>query len=96
MMNPLNEGTNTYQVGVGYSYVLGVHLVIDEQTGEVAGYTAYAAKGGAVSVDELSAKTVANVRYFNVAGQEVAQPEGVTLQVTTYTDGTKSTVKVVK
>ena len=96
MMNPLNEGTNTYQVGVGYSYVLGVHLVIDEQTGEVAGYTAYAAKGGAVSVDELSAKTVANVRYFNVAGQEIAQPEGVTLQVTTYTDGTKSTVKVVK
>ena len=96
MMNPLNEGTNTYQVGVGYSYVLGVHLVVDETTGEIAGFTAYAAKGGAVNVDEISAKTVANVRYFNVAGQEVAQPEGVTLQVTTYTDGTKTTAKVVK
>jgi hypothetical protein len=50
-----------------------------------------------VAVDEVNAgKTVANVRYFNVAGQEMAQPEGMTIQVTTYTDGTKSAVKVVK
>ena len=48
-------------------------------------------------VDEINAgKTVANVRYFNVAGQEMAQPEGMTIQVTTYTDGTSSAVKVVK
>ena len=48
-------------------------------------------------VNELNAgKTVANVRYFNVAGQEMAQPEGMTIQVTTYTDGTTSAVKVVK
>ena len=37
-----------------------------------------------------------NVRYFNVAGQEMAQPNGLTIQVTTYTDGTTSAVKVVK
>ena len=50
-----------------------------------------------VNVDELNAgKTVANVRYFNVAGQEVAQPEGMAIKVITYTDGTKSAVKVVK
>ena len=49
------------------------------------------------NVDELNAgKTVANVRYFNVAGQEIAQPEGITIKVTTYTDGSKSAVKVVK
>ena len=49
------------------------------------------------SVDELvSGKTVANVRYFNVAGQEMAQPNGLTIQVTTYTDGTTSAAKVVK
>ena len=49
------------------------------------------------NVDELNAgKTVANVRYFNVAGQEMAQPEGITIKVTTYTDGSKSAVKVVK
>jgi hypothetical protein len=48
-------------------------------------------------VNEVNAgKTVANVRYFNVAGQEMAQPAGMTIQVTTYTDGTTSAVKVVK
>ena len=50
-----------------------------------------------VSVNEVNAgKTIDKVRYFNVAGQEMSQPEGVTIQVTTYTDGTTSTVKVVK
>ena len=44
----------------------------------------------------VSGKTVANVRYFNVAGQEMAQPEGMTIVVTTYTDGTTSAAKVVK
>jgi len=50
-----------------------------------------------VDVEELMAgKTVAGVRYFNLAGQEMAQPAGLTIQVTTYTDGTTSAVKVVK
>ena len=50
-----------------------------------------------VSVDEVNAgKTVASVRYFNVAGQQMAQPAGMTIKVTTYTDGTSSAVKVVK
>ena len=49
------------------------------------------------SVDEVSAgKTVANVRYYNVAGQEMAQPEGITIKVTTYTDGSTHATKVVK
>ena len=49
------------------------------------------------NVNEINAgKTVANVRYFNVAGQEMAQPNGMTIKVTTYTDGTTSTAKVVK
>ncbi len=49
------------------------------------------------SVNEMNAgKTVANVRYFNVAGQEMTQPSGMTIKVTTYTDGTTSAVKVVK
>lgn len=41
-------------------------------------------------------KAVAGVRYYNLAGQEVAQPNGITIQVTTYTDGTTSTTKVVR
>ena len=50
-----------------------------------------------VDVEELFAgKTVANVRYFNLAGQEMQQANGLTIMVTTFTDGTTSSVKVVK
>ena len=49
------------------------------------------------AVNELNGqKTVAGVRYFNMAGQEMQQAEGLTIVVTTYTDGTTSAVKVVK
>ena len=41
-------------------------------------------------------KTVASQRYFNMAGQEMSEANGLTIVVTTYTDGTTSTVKVVK
>jgi len=50
-----------------------------------------------VDVEELMAgKTVAGVRYYNMMGQEMQQANGVTIMVTTYTDGTTSAVKVVK
>jgi len=49
------------------------------------------------AVNELNAgKTVTGVRYFNLAGQEMAQPSGLTIQLTTYSDGTTSATKVVK
>ena len=49
------------------------------------------------AVSELmSGKTVAAVRYFNLAGQEMQEANGVTIVVTTYTDGTTSAVKVMK
>ena len=43
-----------------------------------------------------SGKTVAGVRYFNLAGQEMQEANGMTIVVTTYTDGTTSAVKVMK
>jgi len=50
-----------------------------------------------VGIDEMmSGKAVAGVRYFNMAGQEMQEANGLTIVVTTYTDGTTSTVKVVK
>ena len=50
-----------------------------------------------VDVEELMAgKTVASVRYFNAAGQEMQQADGLTIMVTTYTDGTTNAVKVIK
>ena len=50
------------------------------------------------AVEEINAgKTVASVNYFNLAGQMSAQPvDGVNIVVTTYTDGTRSTAKVIK
>ena len=48
-------------------------------------------------IAEMNAdKAVAGVRYFNMAGQEMQQAEGLTIVVTTYTDGTTSTMKVMK
>ena len=44
----------------------------------------------------MNGKTVAGVRYFNMAGQEVTEANGLTIVVTTYTDGTTSAVKVMK
>ncbi len=41
-------------------------------------------------------KTVAGVRYYNMAGQEMQEANGMTIVVTTYTDGTTSAVKVIK
>ena len=57
-----------------------------------------------VAADHLTAlnemttgKTIASVNYFNLAGQSVAEPAaGVTLVVTTYTDGSRTTNKVIR
>ena len=41
-------------------------------------------------------KAVASQRFFNAAGQEMQEANGLTIVVTTYTDGTTSTAKVMK
>ena len=41
-------------------------------------------------------KPVANVRYYNLAGQEVTHPTGMVIQVTTFTDGSRTATKVIK
>ena len=48
-------------------------------------------------IEEMNAdKQVAGVRYFNMAGQEMQQANGLTIVVTTYTDGTTDAVKVMR
>ena len=48
-------------------------------------------------INELvNGKQIAGVRYFNALGQEMQSVNGMTIVVTTYTDGTTSTAKVVK
>lgn len=45
----------------------------------------------------ISAKEVAGVKYYNVAGVESDRPfQGVNIEVTRYTDGSKSTRKILK
>ena len=90
--NPLYENDNFWAVPVGYKYVIGV--VYDMING---GYYLQISRGTFVGVDELNAdKAVAGVRYFNMAGQEMTEANGLTIVVTTYTDGATSTVKVMK
>lgn len=50
------------------------------------------------AIDDVNAnKTVASQRYFNIAGVEMNEAaQGVNIVVTTYTDGTTSTAKVLK
>ena len=49
-------------------------------------------------LDEMNAgKTIASVKYFNLAGQQMTElTDGVNLVVTTYTDGTRTTSKVIR
>jgi len=90
-----NEGVNgeepffNHQIGIQVYYTVdGVKNASDIVYLEVYPDT---------KVNEINAgKDVANVRYYNMAGQEMAQPQGMTIKVTTYTDGTTSAVKVVK
>ena len=50
-----------------------------------------------VNVNEVSGeKTAVSVRYFNMMGQEMDHIDGLTLIITTYSDGTTTAVKVVK
>ena len=91
MSNPLAEGEDgLYTVPVGNAYSLGVAIDGDN-------YYVFAAVANPTSVNELAnGKTVAGVRYYNMAGQEMQEANGMTIVVTTYTDGTTNAVKVIK
>ena len=49
------------------------------------------------AITDVKGKTIKSINYVNVAGQMSDKPfDGVNIVVTTYTDGTKSTSKVIK
>lgn len=58
----------------------------------------YHIKGLPSAVNDVNAsKEISNVKYYNVAGVESAEPfQGINIVVTTYADGSKTTNKVVK
>ena len=91
MDNPLGLDGGFYTLEVGYNYNLGVAIGTDGE------YYVYAAVATPTGVDELiNGKTVASKRFFNMAGQEMQEVNGVTIVVTTYTDGTTTATKVMK
>ena len=89
-----NEGDNPlFTKGIG----IRVYYTVDDEKNACDDIAWYGEGPGSTNVNEVNAgKTVANVRYFNVAGQEMAQPQGITIKVTTYTDGTSSAAKIMK
>ena len=53
--------------------------------------------GIVTGIDNVSSKAVANVKYYNMAGIESDVPfQGVNIEVTTYTDGSRTTRKIMK
>ena len=54
--------------------------------------------GGFDDVEELIGgdRQVANVRYFDINGREMAEPHGLTIVVTTYTDGSHNSAKILQ
>ena len=84
-------------VVTGDIFVDGIELVTTScQTVMLDSFTM--AVNSTTGMNDLSTgKTIARVEYFNLAGQQIAQPEsGVTLVMTTYTDGTRTTTKVMQ
>ena len=83
--------------GTGEILVDNIQLVTPEgQTILLDGFAIGA--NNMTSVNELdNAKAIARVDYYNLTGQRVDCLEnGVTLVITTYTDGTRTTTKVIK
>ena len=87
-----NEGDNpffTWRIGIQVHYTVeGVRNSSDIVYLEVYEPSAVSEMAGG--------KEVSAVRYFNMAGQELSQPQGLTIQVTAFTDGTTMATKVIK
>jgi hypothetical protein len=64
--------------------------------GMIAVYRLTKVGGGIEELVNDTEKVVANVRYFNIMGQEMKEANGLTIVVTTYTDGSSNAVKVMK
>ena len=70
-----------------YQYYPGGHLSVYRLTNGT---------GGVEEIINNVEKVVAGVRYYNIMGQEMKEANGITIVVTTYTDGSHSAVKVIK
>ena len=85
----LIKGINSYKVLSGKKYILNVNIANPDAM------TLTITEGS--GIDEMNAnKSISDVRYYNVMGQEMSEANGVTIVVTRYTDGSTSAAKVIK
>ena len=70
-----------------YQYYPGGNVTVYRLTNE---------SGGVEEIITDVDKVVSSVRYYNIMGQEMKEAHGLTIIVTTYTDGSHSAVKVIK
>ena len=86
----LTKGSNSFKVPSGKTYVITANV---EDLNAMTVTITEKSDG----IDEVAAgKTISDVRYCNVMGQEMSEANGVTIVVTRYTDGTRSATKVIK
>ena len=87
--------TNNYTLDGGMKYLITVwngipHLVFLTPMSEPN-------NGGADAVDEVANdRQVKDIRYYDIRGREMKEPNGITIVVTTYTDGSRESSKVIK
>jgi len=71
-----------------YQYYPGKYLAVYRLTNGTGGIEEL--------INDNTNKVVAGVRYYNIMGQEMKEANGITIVVTTYTDGSSNAVKILK
>ena len=92
------EGNKAYLYGVGQEEFFPKETFEQSTVGSAPGYIFQYKDNTYTSIKEVNTlKEVKSVRYYNTLGIESNTPfEGVNIIVTTFTDGTKATTKVIK
>ena len=82
----------------GSELTLANVVLVTDESQELLADDAMARISETSGIDDITAtRQIDTIRYINVAGQESDMPfDGVNIVVTTYTDGTSTTVKVIK
>lgn len=97
---PPAEDGNYYSLDHTMTYTLTVDGNVGQEVtfNDIYSDVNVVVEKGSTSVNEVNGtKTVANVVYYNLAGQQSTQlVNGVNIVVTTYTDGSTTTAKVIK
>ena len=97
MMRLTVAADQAFDGGVAELRLANVTLITDNHALVLASDAVADINNGSGINQITASKEVAAVRYINIAGQESETPfEGLNIVITTYTDGTSTTAKVIK